>query len=73
MYRYNTLIAQNNARYRKWNGKDGRRTDGKPGESIDVSSMFEICTSLEEVNLSYFVGRGGNGYGGAGANVPAAI
>lgn len=35
--------------------------------------MFEICTSLEEVNLSYFVGRGGNGYGGAGANVPAAI
>lgn len=50
------------------NGKDRRGTDGKPGESIDVSSMFENCTSLKEVDLSSFVGQGGNGYGGTGVN-----
>ncbi|MBD9846720.1 bacterial Ig-like domain-containing protein, partial [Enterococcus faecalis] len=53
-------------------GEDARGEDGQAGESIDVSSMFENCTALKEVDLSSFVGRGGNGgdggngYGGNG-------
>ncbi|ENZ5543277.1 bacterial Ig-like domain-containing protein, partial [Enterococcus hirae] len=40
--------------------------DGQAGESIDVSSMFENCTALKEVDLSSFVGQGGNGGFGGG-------
>lgn len=42
-------------------GKDGRGTDGKQGESLDVSSMFENCYSLRRVNLDSFQGKAGNG------------
>ncbi|EKE3393747.1 bacterial Ig-like domain-containing protein, partial [Enterococcus faecalis] len=35
--------------------------NGQVGESINVSSMFENCTALKEVELSSFVGQGGNG------------
>ncbi|ENZ7231864.1 BspA family leucine-rich repeat surface protein [Enterococcus faecium] len=34
---------------------------GDDGESINLNSMFEGCFSLIEVNLSSFVGVGGNG------------
>ncbi|HBI2078053.1 TPA: hypothetical protein I0H43_RS14430, partial [Enterococcus faecalis] len=51
-------------------GKAGnsRGEDGKAGESIDVSSMFENCTALKEVNLNSFVGQGGNGGDGGDGN-----
>ena len=42
-------------------GYDGKGEDGQAGESIDVSSMFENCRSLKEVNLNSFIGKGGNG------------
>uniref|UniRef100_UPI001F570EEA hypothetical protein n=1 Tax=Lactococcus petauri TaxID=1940789 RepID=UPI001F570EEA len=48
------------------NGEGARGEDGQAGESIDVSSMFENCTALKEVDLSFFVGQGGNG--GLGGN-----
>ncbi|MDN3136335.1 bacterial Ig-like domain-containing protein [Enterococcus faecalis] len=50
---------------------DARGEDGQAGESIDVSSMFENCTALKEVDLSSFVGQsgqGGNGGTGNGGN-----
>lgn len=47
-------------------GGDAKGEDGQAGESIDVSSMFENCTALKEVDLSSFVGQGGNG--GEGGN-----
>jgi|GEM_PF-721611 len=49
------------------NVTDAKGKDGQSGESINVSSMFENCTSLKAVNMSSFVGQGGNGGdGGAG-------
>ncbi|WP_165007357.1 MULTISPECIES: bacterial Ig-like domain-containing protein [unclassified Enterococcus] len=42
-------------------GEDVKGGDGQAGENIDVSSMFENCTSLKEVNLNSFVGQGGKG------------
>ncbi|WP_277991794.1 bacterial Ig-like domain-containing protein [Enterococcus faecalis] len=44
-----------------YKGEVGIGENGKAGESIDVSSMFENCTTLKEVDLSSFVGRGGKG------------
>ncbi|EGO5030194.1 bacterial Ig-like domain-containing protein [Enterococcus faecalis] len=53
------------------NGATARGEDGQAGESIDVSSMFENCTALKEVDLSSFVGwsgNGGDGGDGTGGN-----
>ncbi|MBD9846721.1 bacterial Ig-like domain-containing protein, partial [Enterococcus faecalis] len=50
------------------NGAAARGEDGQAGESIDVSSMFENCTALKEVDLSSFVGRSGNGGNGGRGN-----
>ncbi|ENZ5543079.1 bacterial Ig-like domain-containing protein, partial [Enterococcus hirae] len=49
------------------NGQDAKGQDGQAGESINVSSMFENCTALKEIDLSSFVGQGGSGgNGGSG-------